>query len=593
MHSRDTGCRRGGGSQAHRMTVRLRTALIAVLAAVALAAGGGSAAGDEGEAASGPSPRYGGTLTAASATEIPNTDQAIGGAAAGAANSGVVEKLGIGNWAIDRNVNSLTNPYLDVDHYTGALAHYWEAVNGTTYRFSIRYGVTWHDKEPMNGRPLTAEDVVFNFQRLSGTGPFDEPSPSAGRFRQLAFKTLEARGNQVHVELAEPHPDALAIFLDDEHAFILPPEVIAAQGDVADWRNLVGTGPFQLGEWIAGASLSYLHNPGYWGSDEKYPEHRLPYVDELRIVVMPEPATRLAALRAGRVDYVGANLATALEWFDEAADLLRTNPELQAHRHHVRSDQVFAMYVQDEPFDDVRVRRAMQMALDNETIAAAVYQGHALTTPQGVIGRSLSGYIVPYEQWPADLQRAYGYDPAAAEELLDDAGYPRGADGVRFTVPLQWPAWDEIGEYQRMALEHWRAVGVRVEINVVPGRRWIALLGAGRLHGMSPAVLGTSSDPLGALQWQEPGHRWNRGQVDDPVYNEWLVKARAAVTLDERKEAVRQADYRLIGQHWYTWGPSAPSFNVAQPWVRGFSGDTFLGNGQTNAVFARLWIDRG
>ena len=286
-------------------------------------------------------------------------------------------------------------------------------------------------------------------------------------------------------------------------------------------------------------------------------------------------------------------MATALDGFDEAVNLLAGHPELQAHRYHVRSDQAFAMFVQDAPFDDIRVRRAMQMALDNDTIAAAIYQGQAQTTPQGVIGRSQPAYVVPYEQWPAELQNAYRYDPEAAEALLDEAGYPRGADGVRFTVPLQWPAWDEIGDYQHLALEYWRAVGVQVEVNTVPGRRWIALLGAGRLHGLSPAVLGTSSDPLGALQWQEPGHRWNRGQVDDPVFNEWLARARAAVTLDERKEAVRRADYRLIGQHWYTWGPSAPSFNVVQPWVRGFNGDTFLGNGQINAVFARLWVDRG
>ena len=207
---------------------------------------------------------------------------------------------------------------------------------------------------------------------------------------------------------------------------------------------------------------------------------------------MPEPATWLAALRAGRIDYIGANVRTSLEWFDEAASLLRDHPELQAHRHYVRSDQAFAMYVPDPPFDDIRVRRAMQMALDNETIAAAVYQGQALTTPQGVIGRSQPAYVVPYEQWPQELQHAYRYDPEAAEALLDEAGYPRGADGIRLTVPLQWPAWDEIGAYQHMALEYWRAVGVQVEVHTVPGRRWIALLGAGRLYGLSPAVLGTS-----------------------------------------------------------------------------------------------------
>ena len=576
------------------MANRVRPALAALAAGVALAAGGGWAAGEEGEreAAQVPAPRYGGTLTAAGAAAIPNTDQSIGGVAAGAANSGVVEKLGIGNWAIDRAINPLTNPYLDPSHYTGALAQHWELVNATTFRFTIRDGVTWHDKEPMNGRPFTAEDVVFNFQRLSGTGPFDEPPPTAGRFRQLPFKVLEARGNQVHIELAEPRADALPIFLDDEFAFILPPEVITAHGDVADWRTLVGTGPFLLHEWVAGESLSYRRNPAYWGTDEKYPEHRLPYVDEFRIVIMPEPASWLAALRAGRVDYVGANVATALQRFGEAADLLSANAELRAYRYYERSDQAFAMYVAQQPFDDIRVRRAMQMALDNETIAAAIYGGQAQTTPQGVIGRSQPGFIVPYERWPAELQRAYRYDAEAAEELLDEAGYPRGTDGVRFSVPLQWPAWDEIGDYQRMALEYWRAIGVQVEVNTVPGRRWIALLGAGRLHGLSPAVLGTSADPLGALQWQLPDHRWNRGQYDDPLYNESVAKAGAAATLEERKEAVRKADYRLIEQHWYTWGPSAPVFNVVQPWVHGFSGDTFLGHGQANAVFARLWIDR-
>ena len=278
----------------------------------------------------------------------------------------MVEKLGIGNWAIDRGINPLSNPYLAPSHYTGTLAQHWELVNGTTFRFTIRDGIAWHDKEPMNGRPLTAEDVVFNFQRLSGTGPFDEPPLTAGRFRQLAFKALDARGNQVHIELAEPRADALPIFLDDGFAFILPPEVITAHGDVADWRTLVGTGPFLLHDWVAGESLSYRHNPAYWGTDEKYPEHRLPYVDELRIVIMPEPASWLAALRAGRVDYIGANVATAVERFGEAARLLSANPELRTHRYYARSDQAFAMYVPEQ-------RGSMDQALVSVTIPRAAH----------------------------------------------------------------------------------------------------------------------------------------------------------------------------------------------------------------------------
>ena len=83
----------------------------------------------------------------------------------------------------------------------------------------------------------------------------------------------------------------------------MPPEVIEQHGDVRDWRNLVGTGPFMLTDIVEGASLTYTKNPDYWGYDEKYPENRLPYVDELTRLEIPEEATALAALRSGRIDF--------------------------------------------------------------------------------------------------------------------------------------------------------------------------------------------------------------------------------------------------------------------------------------------------
>lgn len=539
-----------------------------------------------------PAPQYGGTLTVANDREIANTDQSIGGLSAGFANSGVVEKLGIGNWGIDRSVNALDTEYLDISHYTGALAQSWEVPTLNTFIFTIRENARWHDKEPMNGRPLTAEDIVFNFQRLSGTGPFEQPPPNSSRFPQLAFTVLEARGNQVYVEIDTPPLDALKVLIDDNFGFILPPEVIREKGDVTDWRTLVGTGPFMLVDWVEAESLTFHKNPDYWGRDEKYPDNQLPYIDELKVLIMPETATYIAALRAGRVDYIGHNMSTSLDTIDEADSLLRTNPELRANAYYFRSDQVFAMYVQDKPFDDVRVRRAMQMALDNETIAATVYKGQAESTPQGVIGRALTGFVVPYEEWPQDLQQAYGYDPAAAEALLDEAGYPRGADGVRFKVPLQWSNASPLGDYQQIAIEYWKAIGVEIEVDAVDGAEFVSRLDNGQLFGLSPAIAGTPYFPLDSLQWQEPGAKWNRGQFNDPTYNDLVKRAREAGTLNDLKAAAKEADYYLIQQHWYTWGPLAPAFNFSQPWVQGFNGDFYMGVWQKNQVFARLWIDQ-
>ena len=503
----------------------------------------------------------------------------------------MVEKLGIANWGIDRSINALSTEYLDISHYTGALAQSWEIPNDTTFIFTIRENARWHDKAPMNGRPLLAEDIVFNFQRLSGTGPFEEPPPNSSLFPQLDFKTIEARGDTVYIELNTPRLDALQVFLDDNFGFILPPEVIQEKGDVTDWRTLVGTGPFMLIDWVEADSLTFHKNPDYWGTDAKYPDNQLPYIDELRVLIMPETPTYIAALRAGRVDYIGHNMSTHLSTIDEADSLLRTNPELRANKYYFRSNQVFAMYVPDPPFDDVRVRRAMQMALDNDTIAATVFKGQALSTPQGVIGRALTDYIVPFEEWPEDLQNAYSYDPEGAEALLDEAGYPRGADGVRFSVPVQLDT-NYNNDYLPISKEYWRAIGVEVADELMDGAEFVNRLDNGQLYGLSPAISGTPYHPLSSLQWQEPGAKWNRGQFDDPIYNDLVAKARAATTLDELKATSKDADYYLIQQHWYTWGPIAPNFNFSQPWVQGFNGDFYMGVWQKNQVFARLWIDQ-
>ncbi len=85
---------------------------------------------------------------------------------------------------------------------------------------------------------------------------------------------------------------ALNYILDYAGMVIQPPEVIEEHGDMKDWRNLVGTGPFELTDTVPGTSITWTKNPNYWGYDEKYPENRLPYIDELKALVITETATR-------------------------------------------------------------------------------------------------------------------------------------------------------------------------------------------------------------------------------------------------------------------------------------------------------------
>ena len=139
-------------------------------------------------------------------------------------------------------------------------------------------------------------------------------------------------------------------------AWVLPPEVIEQYGDISDWKNLVGTGPYELIDWVIGTSFTYTKNPDYWGYDEKYPENRLPYIDELRGLVMTEKATILAGLRSRKLDYTGWQGVTQINNLVQALSLMRTNPELVLEPFSERSETCASPNLSRPPFDDIRVR---------------------------------------------------------------------------------------------------------------------------------------------------------------------------------------------------------------------------------------------
>ena len=540
-------------------------------------------------------PQYGGTLTFAYLGDPPNADMSIGGYGVAIAVSGVIEKLGHRNWAIDRSVNDLKTDFALIDHYTGALAESWDVPDPQTYIFHIREGVHWHDKPPMNGRELTAEDIVFNFHRYSGTGSgFTEPPAQAQRLPGMQYESIMATDKYTVVfKLIEPPLDALRVLIDDIYAFINAPEVIRQHGDVADWRNLVGTGPFMMTDWVEGSSITYAKNPDYWGYDEKYPENRLPYVDQLVGLFMPEAATVVSALRTGKVDY-NANPNALLKAVDAADSLRKTNPEIRMSPVYFRANDSYAMVVTKPPFDDINVRKAMQMAVDLETINNTYYKGFANTTPQGQIANYQTGYTVPFEEWSEEVKKGYTYDPEGAEKLLDEAGYPRGADGIRFETGMDMMGSDVT--YAEIVTAYLREIGVEVKPVLYEWPEFFRRFTDGDTEGFSAFISAVPNPPLLALSFSYtrglPNQYYNRGSISDPHYDALVDAARVATTDEELQRLSSEADMYNISQHWYLMGPVPPWFNVTQPWVIGFDGGSMLGLQNQNAVFARLGIDQ-
>ena len=361
-----------------RMTFAI--ALILALTATGLSAAGAEeepAAAAEKEMVRDPStgkmvtaPEYGGTITYARGSDWPHADVYFHHHA-GEVVSGVVERLTIADWALDRDVFNYRTTYLPDFIYRGHLAESWEVPDDTTFIFNIRKGVHWHDKAPMNGRELTAKDIEYNLHRYLGLGSgYTEPATywASNPMALLPWKSITATDDWTLVfKLTKADPDALGTFLTTILTFTYPPEVIEEHGDVKDWRNLVGTGPFELTDWVEGSSVTWEKNPNYWGYDEKYPENRLPYVDGLTALIMPDAATRLAALRSGRIDVLAHFLGgTQLSATDQVDSLKKTDPELLMEPFSYRSLTSWPVNSSRSPFDDVRVRHAMQMALDLE-----------------------------------------------------------------------------------------------------------------------------------------------------------------------------------------------------------------------------------
>ena len=587
------------------MTPRLllMTLAFALVATVTFAAGEGEeAAAAEKEMVLDPStgemvtaPEYGGTIRAILNFKPEGIDPYFR-YSAGAFIGLVNEKLGVGDWAIDRSKVGYTTLFLPDEALVGQLAESWERPDPLTAVFKIRDGVFWHDKAPVNGRQLTAHDVAYSWQRLLFGVDGGEPSPDCpGGFDicNTKWESVAATDDSTVVfKLQEPSVTAFSRMLVAEHGYIVAREVVDEFGDIQDWRNVTGTGPFQLTDVVEGSSWTYTKIDDYWGFDPKFPDNRLPYADTIEFLVVNDPTAITSLMRSGQADWIGFGLNSHLTSVDSAVNLQKTKPDLVLHPYSYRSETAFGFNLQKEPWSDIRVRQALSLAIDHESIAENYQQGWGDASPQGATGARVLGYAVPFEEWPEETQQYYRYDPEEAERLLDEAGYPRGEDGIRFSTIYSHYEFFDLGYYQ-IAMDYLRQIGIDVEIEEITraqNSEW----------GMSHGYPGLRTDvwaaeyPSGLAPinsyWSKAG--WNPNNNNDPVFDEIYEKALAATTVEEQQEWARQANLRIAEQLWMIRGPVAPLFGATQPWIKGYNGEGDVGGMQRSTVLMYLWVDQ-
>ena len=303
---------------------------------------------------------------------------------------------------------------------------------------------------------------------------------------------------------------------------------------------------------------------------------------------MTEEPTYLAALRSGKVDYVGWTGTSQIQSIDLIEKLKQTNPELVIYPFSEGNTNIFTPHVSKPPFDDIRVRWALQMALDLETINDTFFKGYGDTTPMGVI--ATVGFYIPFGEWPQEVKKAYTYDPEGAEKLLDEAGYPRGSDGIRFKFVLKHADAGDMS-FTELIAAYWREIGVDMEIETINYTQRGEALRTKEFDMIETRTAGIA-DPILMVEMFNSKSMWNAVAANDPVYDALYEKALAASSFAEQKPLSIEMDMHVINRHWVIWGPDTPVFNVVQPWIKGYNGEGGLGGLMKMPLFARLWVDQ-
>ena len=248
---------------------------------------------------------------------------------------------------------------------------------------------------------LTADDLAANYDRRYGIGRFagEEPAPYPFGTGGAPFAALESATATDELtlvfKLSQPQLNAhTAAVLDDCLNRAYPPEIFDLLDDP---HNVIGTGPYIMDEFVSGVSVTYDRNSNYWKDDEKYPGNRLPYADKLVQIMMSDEATRLAALRSGQIDISGETGVSRIKSIVNAVQLRKDVPGIQLFPIALRSETSLAIKTDEPPLSDIRVRHALQMAIDLETINDNYFHGFGEWQPMGPNGPALIGLNNPFD----------------------------------------------------------------------------------------------------------------------------------------------------------------------------------------------------
>lgn len=549
-------------------------------------------------------PKYGGTLRLALGADITGWDDVVSrGFVAGPVFTLTNETPWAGDWAKGNAGGYGTKEtdwvgWYDVfEHHTGYAAESWkwdlDTVNDKgTLVYQVRKGVRYalnpksEASRLVNGREMTADDFVFSFKQMLT----DPRAYMYKAYPELRDANITKTGpSEVTVKVSTSAALITAIAKLGSYGRIVPPEVVAKYGDMSKWQNSVGTGPFMVIDYIPGSVATMVKNPNYWGRDPVGPGkgNKLPYIDRFEYIIVPDASTRLAALRTAKIDRM-PNLS-----YEDAENIKKTAPKLLSTEGMLGGPAIYVyMNTQKTPYNNVKVRRALFMAVDLESIKQSLNHGlgQILTWP--------AEYVPPYKdlylglddpEMPDSVKELYTYNPEKAKQLLKEAGYPNGFKAVATIGSTEV-------DYFSIIKNMWAKIGVELTLDVKESGTLTSTYNAGNYEivgnagGRGPIsvfyhmVTMVGKGPAGG----------NGSQIDDPIINEASAKMKR-MYLDDPKGAMREFKNLMkyvLDQAYVISRPIYPTTTFWWPWLKNYSGEQSVGYIFQDTWAMWAWIDQ-
>ncbi|MGV1963631.1 ABC transporter substrate-binding protein [Agrobacterium sp. 22-222-1] len=396
-------------------------------------------------------PAAGGTLRIVTASEQPSFVDLFGNGATAAVQGELI--------SIDSDLNPRPSA-----------AESWDvSEDGKSYTFHLRPGVKWHD-----GKPFTSADVAFSILTLKEVHPR----------RKNTFANVTAVETPdpltAIVRLSAPAPYLLGALSGAGTALVAKHLYEGTDLKTNPYnRKPVGIGPFIFKEWEQGSHFVLERNPNYWDQGK-------PYLDQIIVRIIPDSAARAAALEAGEVDF---GTGSPVPYSDVERFVATGKFAVDTKGYELGGNLHQLFFNLDNAFlKKLKVRQAIAHSFDINQIIKLVWNGYA--TPAATA-------IVPdLKQFHDASLKHYTYDPDLAETLLDEAGFPRGADGTRAKLNLTWnPGMAQqklAADYIRFALGK---VGISVNILSFEFSTYITKVYTERVFDIDVQNLNNGYDP--------------------------------------------------------------------------------------------------